>query len=447
MAPWVHAFHNSMHVRLPCALSPPQNSDADMMTEKFSDYQNSKKLKSMRKSMLAGVMPTNCQMCDRKYQNQAHTNVYKDFFNQLYHDKYNMAIEDTKEDGSIDLLPMSFDYRFDNTCNLKCRHCTSLYSSMIEDEEKKNNMDHAPLYYSIDNGKTTQKFSDRIIDNKKERRQNLANEIIKSHDAGRLRNLHWSGGESLFTQEHWDVMNYIVETGRCDDISVVYVSNISLLEFKGNKLIDLLKNFKTVKIQSSAEAGGITYNYLRSNASWDSYTNNFKQVINSFGGNTEEKWIRPGLTITNFTLFGLEDYLRFLIEQKTTISGISLLIGSDVNTQTLYLDTKILGSYKTQWLDSFSAVFNKYRQYLDNGTINQFDAIINKLRNQTNFSNSSISLKDNLDYVKKIDAIRGPIDTNYILNSNKDFNFMLDWWQSINTDKLIPVYSRVSYQG
>jgi hypothetical protein len=124
-----------------------------------------------------------------------------------------------------------------------------------------------------------------------------------------------------------------------------------------------------------------------------------------------------------------------------------LLIGSDVNTQTLYLDTKILGSYKTQWLDSFSAVFNKYRQYLDNGTINQFDAIINKLRNQTNFSNSSISLKDNLDYVKKIDAIRGPIDTNYILNSNKDFNFMLDWWQSINTDKLIPVYSRVSYQG
>ena len=52
--------------------------------------------------------------------------VYRDYFNQLFHHKWEDVVVNTEWDGYTTMQPVSWDYRFSNLCNFKCRTCAVL---------------------------------------------------------------------------------------------------------------------------------------------------------------------------------------------------------------------------------------------------------------------------------------------------------------------------------
>ena len=131
--------------------------------------------------------------------------------------------------GHTSMNVRSFDYRFGNVCNYKCRHCEPNNSSLLELEEKKYNANYKPI-------KSTTNATVRF--------ENLEKEILTSAYNGTLEELQWAGGESLFSESHWRIMQEIIKNGDPSKIKVSYITNLSIMEYKGIQLLELLDKFK-----------------------------------------------------------------------------------------------------------------------------------------------------------------------------------------------------------
>ena len=86
--------------------------------------------------MMAGEKLPECEVCDYKLLN---TDVYRSYWNKLFGNRIDEAFQKTDETGVTSMPTISFDYRFNNLCNFKCRMCGPMLSSSAETEAKKMN--------------------------------------------------------------------------------------------------------------------------------------------------------------------------------------------------------------------------------------------------------------------------------------------------------------------
>jgi hypothetical protein len=107
------------------------------MPATLEDHWNSEHMKSVRRRMMAGETLSECDVCNSRLLN---TDIYRSYFNHLFGSKYKLAMELTTPDGYTDMKPVSWDYRFSNLCNFKCRMCGDMLSSAWESEQRTNNM-------------------------------------------------------------------------------------------------------------------------------------------------------------------------------------------------------------------------------------------------------------------------------------------------------------------
>jgi hypothetical protein len=137
MAPWTHTYLSPQTERRMCCASrePAQNFeqyiDTATGTGKYfpmplESHWNSQHMRDVRRRMMAGEILPECEVCNNKLLN---TDVYRDYFNSLFGHKYEDAMANTTEDGTTYLQPVSWDYRFSNYCNFKCRTCGDMLSS------------------------------------------------------------------------------------------------------------------------------------------------------------------------------------------------------------------------------------------------------------------------------------------------------------------------------
>ena len=145
-APWTHTYLSPQTERRLCCASrePAQNFkqyiDTSEGTNEYipislNEYWNSESIKRVRRQMLNNKVPPECVVCDKKLLNQ---DVYRDYFNHLFQHKWQEVIDTTDEFGNTTMQPVSWDYRFSNLCNFKCRMCGPMLSSSWETEARKN---------------------------------------------------------------------------------------------------------------------------------------------------------------------------------------------------------------------------------------------------------------------------------------------------------------------
>jgi hypothetical protein len=87
--------------------------------------------------MRAGEILSECAVCNEKLLN---TDVYRSYFNSLFGHKYEECMAATDETGHTTVQPVSWDYRFSNLCNFKCRTCGDMLSSSWETEQRQQDM-------------------------------------------------------------------------------------------------------------------------------------------------------------------------------------------------------------------------------------------------------------------------------------------------------------------
>ena len=148
MAPWTHTYLSPQSERRLCCASrePAQNfkqyidtasGSGEYTPVSLKDWWNSEHVRNIRLTMMSGNMPSACEVCNHRLLN---TDVYRSYFWHMFRHHYDRIWDTTDDTGYTTMQPISWDYRFSNLCNFKCRMCGDMLSSSWEAEVKRHNL-------------------------------------------------------------------------------------------------------------------------------------------------------------------------------------------------------------------------------------------------------------------------------------------------------------------
>lgn len=310
MAPWTHTYLSPQTERRMCCASrePAQNFEQYIDTAAgtghyipitLDEHWNSEHMKSVRQRMIAGETLPECDVCNNKLLN---TDIYRSYFWGLFGHKYEQAMRETAADGSTTMKPVSWDYRFSNLCNFKCRMCGDMLSSSWETEEKQHNMvdwsNPKNNWMRPEIKREITKFQDTQIEA----------EFAQAVEEHRVEEIYWVGGEPLMYEQHWRYMKRIIELGDGPKLYARYNTNLSRVDYNGcNLFSDLLANIRDWQICASIDGTGQIGEYIRTGLAWPVFLENFKRGVEA---SRHRRQMRLDFTLTLPGLFEVETMQR-----------------------------------------------------------------------------------------------------------------------------------------
>ena len=282
LAPWVHTYLSPQTERRMCCASrePAQNFEQYIDTATGSgvykpvsldEHWNSPHMRSVRLRMMKGETLPECEVCNNKLLN---TDVYRDYFNRLFDHKYEEAMAATDATGHTTMRPVSWDYRFSNLCNFKCRMCGDMLSSSWETEQRQHNMtdwsNSKNNWMLPEVRKQISQFQDTQIEK----------EFAEAVEQHRVEEIYWVGGEPLMYEQHWLYMKRIIELGDGKNVYARYNTNLSRVDYAGTNLYrDVLAHLHDWQICASLDGTGATGEYIRTGLAYATWLENFKQGL------------------------------------------------------------------------------------------------------------------------------------------------------------------------
>ena len=282
MAPWVHTYLSPQTERRMCCASrePAQNFQQYIDTAAgtgqyipitLDEHWNSPHMMSVRSRMMAGHTLPECEVCNDKLLN---TDVYRSYFWQLFKHKYPDIWETTTTAGRTTMQPVSWDYRFSNLCNFKCRTCGDMLSSSWESEQRQHNMtdwsNPKNAWMQPEVRKEISAFQDSQIEA----------EFAAAVEQHRVEEVYWVGGEPLMYEQHWRYMKRIVELGDGPRVYARYNTNLSRVDYRGVNLYrDILSGLRDWQICASLDGTGAIGEYIRTGLEYDQWLEHFGQAV------------------------------------------------------------------------------------------------------------------------------------------------------------------------
>jgi len=368
----------------------------------LEEHWNSDHMRSVRLRMMAGEELQECEVCDHKLLN---TNVYRSYWNQIFKHKIDEAFDSTDDTGATTMPTISFDYRFNNLCNFKCRMCGDMLSSSWEAESRKYKTwtkesqpwMASPLKEQITNFQDTQ----------------VVKEFIEAVETKKIKEIYWCGGEPLMWDMHWNAMKRIIELGFSKEVYVRYNTNLSRTSFKGTKLFDLLPQFQDWQICSSLDGTGEVGEYIRDGLNYKQWLDNFKEGL-AVARTTRE--MRLDYTITMPGLLEIKNMFDLSRELDTEIlTKVMFTFSNDEILSPLALPQQLLHMIIDEALAYIEPRATKKQQSLID--------VLKNLRHRETF----IATKRGKDRQERIDSIRRQ-DIKKILARDER---VLKWWTSI----------------
>ena len=303
LAPWVHTYLSPQTERRMCCASrePAQNFEQYIDTASgtgryipvaLEQHWNSEHMRSVRKRMMAGETLPECEVCNDRLLN---TNVYRTYFDHLFEHKLPEIFASTTEDGHTTMAPVSWDYRFSNLCNFKCRTCGDMLSSSWESEQKQNQM------VDWTNPKNNWMRNDIRAEITHFQDSQIEAEFSLAVEQHRVEEIYWVGGEPLMYEQHWRYMKRIIELGDGGNLYARYNTNLSRIEYCGTNLYrDILSNIRDWQICASLDGTGVIGEYIRTGLSYASFLVNFRQGL-AIASNPRQMRLDFTLTLPGMT--------------------------------------------------------------------------------------------------------------------------------------------------
>lgn len=423
LAPWVHTYLSPQTERRMCCASrePAQNFeqyiDTSAGTGKYipltlEQHWNSDHMRSVRRRMMAGETLPECEVCNDKLLN---TSVYRTYFDHLFQHKLPEVYATTDPDGSTTMAPVSWDYRFSNLCNFKCRTCGDMLSSSWETEEKihdmvnwsdpKNNWmrnDYRPQIAQFQTGQIEAEFAAAV-------------------EAHSVEEVYWVGGEPLMYEQHWRYMKRIVELGDGPRLYARYNTNLSRIRSRDMDLFsDILDHVRDWQICASLDGTNQIGEYIRTGLVYKQFFDNFEHGLRHA---KHRRQMRVDFTLTlpgmfeTGTIQRLADYWGVELLSKVIFS-----FTPDIVMSPLALPRHLLHP----WLDELIAECTK----------DSMRSVLTQLKNRPTFDEQwpaeyRAGLKKGKARVLKLESIRTQKVTMHdILAQRPD---VLKWWNEIET--------------
>ena len=421
MAPWTHTYLSPQTERRVCCASrePAQNFQQYIDTKSgtgqyhpltLAEHWNSEHMRSVRRRMMAGETLPECEVCNHKLLN---TNVYRDYFNSLFGHKYDECMAATDDTGHTSAQPVSWDYRFSNLCNFKCRTCGDMLSSAWESEQRqhdmidwsnpKNNWMRPEIRSAIS------QFQDREIE------QEFA-QAVEDH---RVEEIYWVGGEPLMYEQHWRYMQRIIELGDGPRVYARYNTNLSRVEYRECDLYrDILHHVRDWQICASLDGTGATGEYIRTGLDYAQWLRNFARGLDL---SKTRRNMRIDFTLT---LPGLLEVGR--------IQALADEFGVDVLAKVIFsFSPDIIMSPLALPRELLDLKIDQLVQELPCGALKD---VLYQLKNRPTFQEQwpdqyQQGLAKGKARVLKLESIRSnPTTMDAILSQDKAIH---DWWQAI----------------
>lgn len=401
--PFVHTHLNTEGDVFPCCISwsPDRSSQLGYLKDNtLEELFNSEKMKKLRVDLANGIRRED--ICGQCYQREDNGFVSARHGNNIdYVDVEDEIVSRMAEDGYLEPIIKSWDIRFSNLCNLKCRSCGSVYSTTWAQEDEKFE------------GFTNYKKLISIPEGAPDPLENQYENVDK---------IYFAGGEPLIMPEHFRTLQKIIDSGRANEVKLLYNTNMTKLNYNKHDLIEYWKEFKYVVLGASIDAMGEKAEYIRNGVKWSVIEDNLKTLSEAIKIHKNINiHLAPTVSIMNAHL--LTDMHRYFVEQGYVQDPnaiiLNILLGPSHYEMrnlpdTLKNEVKEKVNLHCDWLKENNA---------RDDIIENFRSIISYIDNDSNDS-------DILRFVsetKKIDDRRNQ-------DFEKTFPEYEDWWKSIKNN-------------
>ena len=421
LAPWVHTYLSPQTERRMCCASrePAQNFKQYIDTESgtgayipitLEQHWNGEHMRSVRRRMMAGETLPECEVCNDQLLN---TDVYRTYFSQLFEHKYSAILQQTDADGRTTMQPVSWDYRFSNLCNFKCRTCGDMLSSSWESEQKTH---HMVNWSNPKNNWMRPEVRQQISEFQDSQIEQEFSDAVEQH---RVEEVYWVGGEPLMYEQHWRYMQRIIELGDGPRVYARYNTNLSRVEYRGINLYrDILPGLRDWQICASLDGTGTIGEYIRTGLDYDQWLDHFRGAV---AVKHHPRQVRIDFTLTLPGMFEVGK-----ITELARCFGVDILakvifsFTPDIIMSPLALPRHLLAP----WLDELIA-----------DTSGAMQDVLMQLKNRPTFEEQwpdtyKQSLAQGRDRVLQLEQIRTQkITMTDILSGRPD---VLEWWMNID---------------
>jgi len=423
MAPWTHTYLSPQTERRLCCASrePAQNFEQYIDTSAgtgryipvtLDEHWNSEHMRSVRRRMLAGETLPECDVCNSKLLN---TDVYRSYFNRLFAHKYQECMAATDESGYTTVKPVSWDYRFSNLCNFKCRMCGDMLSSSWESEQRQHNM--------IDWSNSKNNWMQPAVREQISQFQDtqIEQEFAQAVAEHRVEEVYWVGGEPLMYEQHWRYMKQIVDQGDGPRVYARYNTNLSRVDYRGINLYrDVLAHLRDWQICASLDGTDATGEYIRTGLDYAAWLVNFEQGLETA---QHRRQMRIDFTLTLPGLF-----------EVTRIQALADRLGVDILAKVVFAFTPdILFSPLALPRTVLDRVVGQHTATLPPGALKD---ILLQLKQRPTFEEQwpdtyQQGLAKGRTRVLKLEQIRGgDLTMDQILQGDPE---IYEWWSNIGT--------------
>jgi len=299
--PWISLEASPIGTVRPCCLADDEIVDDagdkfNLATADFNAIQNSASMRQLRQEFVDGKQPNTCRKC-WKEERAGRTSKRMHTLDRLKH-----MLPD--QDWTADAKPLMFlDLKLGNICNLKCRICGSWSSStyaaeelqhLMRNEDRKDNHH----YHMLRQGAWPRE------------NQQFWNEIATISD--QIQYIEFTGGEPFMIQEHFDLLQGLVDRGLAGNIEIHYNTNGTQWPEAAEAI---WQHFKIVEIAFSIDDVGERFEYQRSNAVWTEVVNNIAR-FRELRSRLSNIRLQICCTINVFNVYYLETVATWILEQR-----------------------------------------------------------------------------------------------------------------------------------
>ena len=348
---------------------------------------NSQQMKNTRLQMLRGEIPESCKKCFVEESNGIdskriwETKVWKERLD------IESIVKQTKDDGSLPVNIPYFDLRLGNLCQLKCIMCSPHdSSSWIKDWKQQY-----PKY------KTIELKQDQAWDINFDYTWYKKGSFLETmrNQAESIKELYFAGGEPLLIPEHYNILEFMVESNNAKNCILRYNSNGLVIS---DKLLALWEKFKHVKFNFSVDAYGDKNDYIRYPSKWADVEKNLYLLDNS----SENVTVNLACAVQALNVLYLDELAQWKLDANfkkinlapygAGIIGLHLVyLPSYLNIRVLPNHVKTLAADKiTKFIDTIKTdefVTNSYGKQRWQGIVNYMmeEDWSNKLKSMTQY--------------------------------------------------------------
>jgi len=402
--PFVHIHVDTDGIYKPCCVSPRGLSQAeghmgDVTKIPVEEIFNSDEMKKFRLDVLNGV--SRPDICDTCYQGDAGGfSTYRTGQNENLNDLIESSIEAMEADGYLEPKLKSWDIRYSNLCNLKCRTCGDPYSTTWSKEEENFNGGTYTELKAFEEGKDP-------LENQYEN----------------VEKIYFAGGEPMIMPEHYAALTKLIDMDRAKEIQLYYNSNMTKLNYNKHYMPDYWKEFKEVRIGLSIDHYGDRANYIRNGSvKWNKIETNIRTLK---GYPNLKYWIQPTISLMN--VYTLTDMHKYFFENNLIPDVNSIMFNILYNPQ--HWSVKILPRNIKNDIQEKIRVHVEW--FTENGgapsAIEQFITLSKYLDESFELEQENRFIRDFIFRTNQLDSFRNE-------SFPETFPEYREWWEEISKD-------------